>query len=75
MMGKMIFGRFLPGDSIVHKMDPRAKLLFVFIFIVAVFLANNVWSYAVLLAFTFLVMTISKIKLRYLINGLKPVMI
>ncbi len=32
-MGKMIFGRFLPGDSIVHKMDPRAKLLFVFIFI------------------------------------------
>lgn len=74
-MGKMIFGRFLPGDSIVHKMDPRAKLLFVFIFIVAVFLANNVWSYAVLLAFTFLVMTISKIKLSYLINGLKPVMI
>jgi len=51
------------------------KNLFVFIFIVAVFLANNVWSYAVLLAFTFLVMTISKIKLRYLINGLKPVMI
>lgn len=29
MMEKMIFGRFIPGDSFVHKMDPRAKLIFV----------------------------------------------
>lgn len=74
-MGKMIFGRFLPGNSIVHRMDPRAKLLFVFIFIIAVFLANNTWSYAALLVFTLVVMMLSKIKLRYLINGLKPVLI
>lgn len=74
-MTKMIFGRFLPGDSVVHRMDPRAKLLFVFIFIVAVFLANNTWSYAALLIFTLAVMMLSKIKLRYLINGLKPVLI
>lgn len=74
-MTKMIFGRFLPGDSVVHRMDPRAKLLFVFIFIVAVFLANNTWSYAALLIFTLAVMMLSKIKLHYLINGLKPVLI
>ncbi|WP_010307887.1 energy-coupling factor transporter transmembrane component T family protein [Kurthia senegalensis] len=74
-MTKMIFGRFLPGDSFVHKMDPRAKLLFVFIFIIAVFIANSTWSYAALLVITLLIMLMSKIKLRYLINGLKPVLI
>lgn len=74
-MTKMIFGRFLPGDSFVHKMDPRAKLLFVFVFIIAVFIANSAASYAALLVMTLFIMLMSKIKLRYLINGLKPVLI
>ncbi|HCC3219360.1 TPA: cobalt ABC transporter permease, partial [Legionella pneumophila] len=45
-MGKMIIGRFIPVDSILHKMDPRSKLLLVFLFICVVFLANNIWSYS-----------------------------
>ncbi|SOC09443.1 energy-coupling factor transport system permease protein [Ureibacillus xyleni] len=75
MMEKMIFGRFIPGDSFVHRMDPRSKLLFVFAFIVIVFLANNVATYALLLAFTLFVILMSKIRLYFLINGLKPVII
>lgn len=75
MMEKMIFGRFIPGDSFIHKMDPRAKLLFVFAFILIVFLANNVISYAILITFTFIVILMSKIKVYFLINGLKPVLI
>lgn len=75
MMEKMIFGRFIPGDSFVHKLDPRAKLLFVFAFIIIVFLANNAVTYGVLVAFTFLVMLMSRIKPYFIINGLKPVLI
>lgn len=75
MMEKMIFGRYIPGDSFVHKLDPRSKLIFVFAFIVVVFLANNVITYGLLLAFTLLVILMSKIRLYFLINGLKPVMI
>lgn len=75
MMEKMIFGRFIPGDSIVHRMDPRAKILFVFFFIAIVFVANNGWTYALLLVFTLLVVMLSKIRLYFLINGLKPVFI
>ncbi|MFA1739771.1 energy-coupling factor transporter transmembrane component T family protein [Lysinibacillus fusiformis] len=74
MMEKMIFGRFLPGDSPVHKLDPRSKLIFVFAFIIIVFLANNTVTYAMLLAFTLLVVLISRIRLYFLINGLKPVL-
>lgn len=73
-MEKMIFGRYIPGDSYVHRLDPRSKLIFVFAFIVVVFLANNIVTYALLLAFTLLVILMSRIRLYFLINGLKPVM-
>lgn len=75
MMEKMIFGRFIPGDSFVHKMDPRAKLVFVFGFIFMVFLANNVVAYAALVTFTLIVILLSRIRLYFLINGLKPILI
>lgn len=75
MMEKMIFGRYIPGDSFVHKLDPRSKLLFVFAFIIIVFLANNVITYGLLLAFTLFVVFISRIRVYFLINGLKPVII
>ncbi|MEG0380564.1 MAG: cobalt ABC transporter permease, partial [Kurthia sp.] len=48
MMEKMIFGRFIPGSSFIHKMDPRAKLIFVFAFILLVFVANNIPTYVAL---------------------------
>lgn len=72
-MDKIIFGRFLPGDTYVHKMDPRAKLLFIFGFIVIVFLANNTITYSILVGMTLFVMLLSRIKPSFLINGLKPV--
>lgn len=75
MMEKMIFGRFIPGDSIIHRMDPRAKILFVFVFIAIVFIANSAVTYGILLGFTLFVVFLSKIRLYFLINGLKPVFI
>ncbi|MGE6489553.1 energy-coupling factor transporter transmembrane component T family protein [Paenisporosarcina sp. NPDC076898] len=74
MMEKMIFGRYIPGDSFVHKLDPRSKLVFVFLFIAIVFLANNAVTYAVILAFTLVTILLSRIRLYFLINGLKPIM-
>ena len=75
MMEKMIFGRYIPGNSFVHLLDPRSKLVFVFAFILVVFLANNIFTYALLLAFTLLVILMSRIRLYFLINGLKPIII
>ncbi|MFD1708080.1 energy-coupling factor transporter transmembrane component T family protein [Siminovitchia sediminis] len=75
MMEKMIFGRYIPGDSALHRLDPRAKLLFVFGFILIVFLANNVVTYSLLVTFVLLLIALSKMNIRFLINGLKPVII
>lgn len=74
MMEKMIFGRYVPTNSIIHRLDPRAKLLIVFIYICIVFLANNVLSYVALALFTILLIVLSKIPLLFFINGLKPIL-
>lgn len=73
MLEKMIFGRYVPTNSIMHKMDPRAKLLLVFFFVCVVFLANNLWTYALLGVFTIGLITLSNIPFRFLLGGLKPV--
>lgn len=73
MLEKMIFGRYIPGDSFIHRLDARAKLIFVFLFIMVVFIANDWVTYGILLLFTLLIIRLSKIRLYFLINGLKPV--
>jgi energy-coupling factor transport system permease protein len=73
MLEKMIFGRYVPTNSVMHKMDPRAKLLLVFFFVCVVFLANNVWTYVLLGLFTIGILTLSNIPFRFLIGGLKPI--
>ncbi|MEH6948557.1 energy-coupling factor transporter transmembrane protein EcfT [Bacillus sp. JJ634] len=75
MLDKMIFGRYVPANSVMHRMDPRAKLLLVFFFVCIVFLANNLVTYSLLGLVTLGIILLSKIKIRFLINGLKPVLL
>lgn len=74
MMEKMIIGRYVPADSLLHRMDPRSKLILVFLFVGVIFLANNFWTYGILLVYTLLMAGFSKIPPRFLIGGLKPVL-
>lgn len=74
MMEKMIFGRYVPANSIVHRMDPRSKLMIVFLFVCIVFLANNAITYSILAIYTVLMVLLSKISLRFLYEGLKPIL-
>lgn len=73
MMEKMIFGRYIPADSIVHRMDPRSKLLIIFLFVLIIFLANNWITYVLVGIYTFFMLGLSKIPARFLYAGLKPV--
>lgn len=71
-MDKLIFGRYIPGQSLIHKLDPRAKLMGSMFFIGIIFLANNWQTYGLLFLFTMFVIYLSKIKLSFFINGVKP---
>jgi len=75
MMDGIMIGRYVPGDSILHRMDPRSKLLLVFFFICIVFLANNVVTYTILGAYTLLLVALSKIQIKFILSGLKPILL
>ncbi|MBO1305828.1 energy-coupling factor transporter transmembrane protein EcfT [Enterococcus sp. 669A] len=72
MMNKLIFGRYIPGDSLIHRLDPRAKLVASFYFIGIIFLANNWQSYLFLGLFTLFAIMLSKVDLSFFIRGVRP---
>ncbi|HFI0127309.1 TPA: energy-coupling factor transporter transmembrane protein EcfT [Streptococcus suis] len=71
-MDKLILGRYIPGNSILHRLDPRSKLLAMFAFLLMIFWANNLITNLLLIAFVFGLVMLSRIRLSFFINGLKP---
>ena len=74
MLKDITLGQYFPGDTVVHRLDPRTKLLMVIVYIVALFLAKWVVSYAVMLAFLVTAVALSRIRPRALFKGLKPLL-
>lgn len=73
MMEKMIFGRYVPANSLIHRLDPRSKLMVIFLFVCIIFFANNWITYVIIGIYTFLMLGLSRIPFRFLYAGLKPV--
>lgn len=71
-MDKLIVGRYIPGNSIIHNLDPRGKFLGTFYFIAIIFLANSWYTYLLLFAFVLGSLLLSGIKLSFFIKGVRP---
>ncbi|AGT30581.1 cobalt ABC transporter permease [Geobacillus genomosp. 3] len=74
MTNQLIIGQYVPGHSLIHRLDPRAKLLIVFAYVLIVFLANNAVTYVVLSLFTLAFAALSRIPLSFIMRGLKPIL-
>lgn len=72
MLKDVTLGQFFPGNTVVHRLDPRTKLIMVILFIAALFTAKWFASYAVVLLFLVAAVCLSKIKLKVILHGLKP---
>ena len=72
MISDITFGQFYPSESIIHKMDPRFKLLLTVIFIVALFLAKTFSGYVLAFAFIAAVIALSHVPVKMLTKNLKP---
>ena len=75
MLKDITLGQYFPGDTVVHKLDPRTKLVLVIVYIVGLFMAANWVSYAVVFVVTILCMAASHIKPKIILKGLKPLII
>ncbi len=74
MLKNITIGQFFPGNSFVHKLDPRAKLMLTVALIAAVFLSQGFLGFALVLGFVLLAARASRINLKFLIRGVKPIL-
>ena len=74
MLKDITLGQYFPGNSVVHKMDPRTKLMMLVLYIVALFVAVSWISYGVMLAFLVICIAISQIPVKSIFRGMKPLM-
>ena len=72
MISDITLGQFFPGYSIIHKLDPRTKIILSVLFIVTVFLANNPLTLAFLALITVVMILSSRISLKVLLKSIKP---
>ena len=73
MLKDITLGQYFPGNSILHKLDPRMKIFLIIIYIVTIFAANNPVSFVLVLASAFVLMFLSKIPAKLILGGLKAV--
>ena len=74
MLKDITLGQYFPGNTVIHRLDPRTKLLWVVLFIVGLFQANGWAGYALVLLVTALVMALGHIRPKNIFKGLKPML-
>ncbi len=73
MISDITLGQFFPGNSPIHKLDARTKILLTLFFIISVFFANNPVTFGMLLMSVLLLMLISRISFSVVLKGIKPI--
>lgn len=74
-MKSIALGQYYPSNSVLHRLDPRMKIILTVLYIVASFLCKNVLSFAALALSAIIIIAIGKIPLKIVFRGLKPVII
>lgn len=75
MIKDITIGQYLPGESPVHRMDPRVKILITFVFIINLFIVNNFIGYIPAVLFIFSSVIVSGVPVKYIFKGLRPILI
>ncbi|MBE6065053.1 energy-coupling factor transporter transmembrane component T family protein [Clostridium cochlearium] len=75
MIKDITLGQYIPGDSFIHKLDPRVKIIISLIYIINLFIINNFKGYVLIIAFTAIAILISRVPFKFIYRGLKPIFI
>ncbi|HHW21761.1 MAG TPA: energy-coupling factor transporter transmembrane protein EcfT [Clostridiaceae bacterium] len=74
MIGNITLGQYVPGNSILHRLDPRTKILWTMLLMVVTFLINTWQEYVMMGALTLILLIVSGIPVRQTLKGLKPLL-
>ena len=75
MLKDITLGQYFPGNSLLHRLDPRMKIFLIVFYIVTIFTANTPISFALVLASAFVLLFLSKIPPKLVLGGLKAVFV
>ena len=75
MIRDITIGQYYDTSSAIHKMDPRTKILWTLFYMIALFMLEGFVSYAAVILFTAIIIKVSNIPLKFMLRGLKPIMI
>ena len=75
MIRDITLGQYYDADSILHKLDPRVKLVGTMLFIISLFLVQNVFGYLIATFFLASVIVLSKVPFRFMIKGMKAILV
>ena len=73
MLRDITIGQYYPSNSIIHKLDPRVKLFWTLIYIISLFLGQNILIYTIAGLFLFACIRASKVPVKFILRGLKAV--
>ncbi len=74
MLKDITIGQYFPGDTIIHRLDPRIKIIIISLFIASLFFINSFIPYIFILGFILSVVRISKVPLKFILKGIKPLL-
>ena len=72
MLKDITLGQYFPGNSVIHRLDPRTKLILLVVYIVALFMAKGAIAYGLMFLFLTAVIKISTIPVKSIVKGMKP---
>lgn len=75
MIRDITIGQYYPTDSIVHRLDPRTKLVGTMVFIITLFLSDSIWGYLLATAALAAVIRLTKVPFRFIVRGLKAIVV
>lgn len=75
MIKDVALGQYFPGNSLVHRLDPRTKLILTILFIVTLFLCRGIFPYLIMAFYLISVILITKISPRLIFKSMKPILI
>lgn len=73
MIREITLGQYYPVDSVLHRMDPRTKLFGTMVFIISLFIANNIFGYLAATVFLVLAIRLSRVPFAFMVRGLRAV--
>lgn len=73
MIRDITLGQFYPGESWIHRLDARVKIIWTFVYILSLFLLQSFWGYLPVLVMLSLIIGIAKVPLKFILRGLKPI--